>query len=662
MTVTDSLPAGLTFASYSGEGWSCTVNGQDVTCGNSVPFADNGGALPPLELSVYIDSSAYPLVINAASVSSTTTVDTDPSNNSVSVETPIDRPAGVLLYKSHLNGENPRPFQVGTSDFYDLNVSNVGPSDASGPFVVVDTLPAGLSYVSAAGQDWSCSSVGQQVTCGHPGPLPAFNSLPSLQLTVDVGVDAAAIVTNTATVSFAGLDPSLADNTSLDPTRITRYSDLGVTKSHSGAFVAGGVGEYTIGVTNFGPDTSVGGVEITDNLPQGMTLAGYSGMGWTCTAVPLVNSDYVTCINRDTLPMNASYPDLVLSIAVSASSPSQVTNWVYMSAHGGYDNTIANNDAADPTTIDPPPPPLPEADLSALFQSVAPDPARSGTEITYALAVSNDGPDVATNTVLTLDLPAGVVFSSANPSSGSCTAPPPGQTGTVVCNFGSIASGQNASVLLAGNVTAAPHTTLTSVLSVTSDKLDPDPSNNHVTRTTAVAPVPCQSLGDGSWQSVTTWNCGRVPLPTDDVEIFHRVTLDANSEVTDITLQVGSNLVVPGTATLHGHGNWSNSGGVLTPGSGTVIFDKNGRATLRLPLDLGGVETFCHVQVAASTLLDTGDDALAAAAGCAVTVDGAVSRTTPYTPIDGATPATLADGANRPAVRVTQQAEAMTWP
>src|SRR5205807_4951948 len=32
ITVTDTLPSGLTFASGSGTGWSCSANGQLVTC------------------------------------------------------------------------------------------------------------------------------------------------------------------------------------------------------------------------------------------------------------------------------------------------------------------------------------------------------------------------------------------------------------------------------------------------------------------------------------------------------------------------------------------------------------------------------------------------------------------------------------------------------
>jgi uncharacterized repeat protein (TIGR01451 family) len=652
ITVTDSLPAGLAYSNFSGESWTCAASGQDVTCANTAPLAA-GGTLPPLVLTVGIDASAYPSVTNTAIVSSTANADTNPANNTASDETQIATPADLSIYKSHVNGENPRPFQVGADDTYDIYVNNGGPSEATGPITVTDTLPAGLAYVSASGQDWSCSAAGQEVTCSHPGPLPAFNSLPGLQIVAHVADDAAPVVTNRATVAFAGFDSNLANNTWQDPTSITRYTDLGVTKSHSGNFVAGSTGVYTLHLTNYGPDDSRGGVEITDRLPDGMTLAGSSGTGWSCAAVPLGNSDYVTCDDAETLPVGASYPDLLLSVAVSANSAAQVTNTAYLSARYGFDQNGDNNSASDPTIITPAPP-IPEADLAVAFASVSPDPAQSGAAITYRLAVSNAGPGTATHATLTNSLPAGVAFASAFPSAGACSTPPVGQTGEVVCDFGSLASGQGASVQLTGNVFAAPRTTITDTAHVASEQTDPSPANNAASRATAVAAIPCVSVSDGSWQNPGTWSCGRVPLASDDVDILHHVTLDAAGEITDVTLETGSELAVQGSFTLQVHGNWLDYGGSLTPGSGAMVFDKPGTATLGLPLTTGGMETFCNIQVGAATLLDTGDDAVATAPGCAATVNGAVSRSTPYALVDDATPASLADGVSRAAVAVMQ--------
>src|SRR5205823_1698580 len=45
ITVTDPLPAGFTFTSASGAGWTCGSNGQTVTCSHPGPVAP-GTALP----------------------------------------------------------------------------------------------------------------------------------------------------------------------------------------------------------------------------------------------------------------------------------------------------------------------------------------------------------------------------------------------------------------------------------------------------------------------------------------------------------------------------------------------------------------------------------------------------------------------------------------
>lgn len=105
------------------------------------------------------------------------------------------------------------PLVPGTNVSYALNVTNNGPDTLSGSLQVIDTLPAGLSYVSASGAGWSCSANAQIVTCGWTGTLPSGAIAPTLTLISAVALNASGTITNTATVTGTVIDNIPANNT-----------------------------------------------------------------------------------------------------------------------------------------------------------------------------------------------------------------------------------------------------------------------------------------------------------------------------------------------------------------------------------------------------------------------------------------------------------------
>jgi hypothetical protein len=80
ITVTDTLPAGLSFVGASGSGWSCSVSGQTVTCSTPGPVA-SGAVLAPVTITVR--TSAAGTYTNTAAVSGGA-YDYAPDNNSAS--------------------------------------------------------------------------------------------------------------------------------------------------------------------------------------------------------------------------------------------------------------------------------------------------------------------------------------------------------------------------------------------------------------------------------------------------------------------------------------------------------------------------------------------------------------------------------------------------
>jgi uncharacterized repeat protein (TIGR01451 family) len=171
--------------------------------------------------------------------------------------------ADLAITKSHTGN-----FTVGINGVYTLNVTNNGPSPTTGTITVTDTLPTGLTYVSATGTGWTCGAVGQVVTCTRPSPLNSGVAAPAITLTVSVAMAASPSVTNTATVSSGAFDNIAANNTASDVTTVVIRPVLTVVKSASpGPSVnPGGVVTYTILVTNTGAGTATS-VIATDFVP-----------------------------------------------------------------------------------------------------------------------------------------------------------------------------------------------------------------------------------------------------------------------------------------------------------------------------------------------------------------------------------------------------------
>ena len=131
--------------------------------------------------------------------------------------------------------------------------------------------------------------------------------------------------------------------------------DLIVAKTHSGNFTVGSTGAYTITVTN-NSSTAMSAlfnrITVSDSLPGNLTLASFSGAGWSCTGV---NSNSVTCQITTALGANASAAPLTLTVNVGAGTPTgtnSITNTVQVQTLQEFN--FDNNSASDPTTVTAP--------------------------------------------------------------------------------------------------------------------------------------------------------------------------------------------------------------------------------------------------------------------------------------------------------------------
>jgi uncharacterized repeat protein (TIGR01451 family) len=118
----------------------------------------------------------------------------------------------------------------------------------------------------------------------------------------------------------------------------------------------------------------------------------------------------------------------------------------------------------------------------------APNAVLIGGTLSYHLTVTNNGtpamPATTSGVTLTDNLPPGVTFVSATPSSGTCSG-----TSTVTCNLGIFPSGATATVDI---VVTAPYVpgTITNTATVAALTADPTLSNNTATAVTTIIGEP----------------------------------------------------------------------------------------------------------------------------------------------------------------------------
>ena len=528
--VTDRLPrdpdapeTDPVLVSAVGAGWSCLQAGRLVECEREMTEADGAdrpftaGSSETIEVTVAVpaavpDATEY---VNTAAVSSRT-YDPDLDNNDDEALATVRARADLQVEKA-LSGT----LVAGEDATYTLDVRNNGPSLALGPLVVSDDLPAGTTLVGITGAGWVCDDpgdvpVGGTVTCTRDADLEPNTPAGQITLTVAIPAEQTADVVNTARVCVdengevdglpAGVctvvDPNLGNNTDVVTTEPTTLADLSLEKLREPAdaeLVAGEQSTYRFIVGNAGPSVAQPDVTIADLLPSGLSLVDNPTEvttpegTWTCATVPSGDRFDLTCTLDGPLLVGAQ-TTLDLPIAVSPSLPDGevLVNEATVTSPT-TDPDTSNNTDSDTTASSA------VADL-VVEKTHTPQPATAGGQVTFSIAVRNDGPsDAAAPVTVTDAVPAAFTVVSAEGSDATYAWDCDVASNPLVCTLTDAATGADIDLaaltdaptitLVADIDPSAGPATIPNTAAVDSPTTDPEPGNNSSTDRVTIVDV-----------------------------------------------------------------------------------------------------------------------------------------------------------------------------
>jgi uncharacterized repeat protein (TIGR01451 family) len=502
------VPPQLVLTSTRG---SCAQNNTLVTCSAG---AIEGGGSWVVTIRGVVTAANGTTLNNTASVTGTRSAQNFTST--ATATTLVTNVGGTDLPDLTISKTGPTTVGVSTPMTYTLTVNNIGTANATG-VKVVDTVPAGLTGISASGTSlFACSVAGQTVTCTGG----AVNQGSNATITIGaVSPAATGTITNTAAVDPDDTIPEaneLNNTSALVDSQVTTSVPsvpLSIDKtdnSPAGGPWAAGAGPdpvtpgelitYKILVAN-NASTRADDVVMVDGT-QGLEAAtisvsqvvtnGTVGNSGGCT----VAAPQVRCLARTLNPGGTILYTVSGRVVASAGSTiintasvtGNIRNQGYTSTDTelttvkpGIDLTVTKADSPDPvcarswpTALPPTSPPL-----------LAPPVCLGG--LRYTFVVGNSGIKPASGVLVRDPLPPGVVLDSftAPAFGGGCAVD---AANVLTCSNGAIGPESTTTITI---VLVAPPTTGPITNTVTVDPnnaiFEADETNNTATQSTQVA-------------------------------------------------------------------------------------------------------------------------------------------------------------------------------
>jgi large repetitive protein len=427
-TVTDLLPAGLTFVSAAPTRGTYNPATRVWAVGTL-----GDGATVRLTVTARVDS---PAAMTNTGTATADQFDRDPGDNTADATVTPQR-ADLAVLKTV---DNPAA-NVGDT----ITLTNLGPDRATN-IVLHDPLPAGVTITSAT------AGTGTINVAARNWLEPSLASGGTATLVIKGRVTSPAPTPNVIDITGADqFDPNLANNVAQSVAN-PLSADLQLVKTvNNPAPNVGDTVTFTLTLTNGGPDPATGAV-VSDLLPAGLTFVGATpGQG-----------TYDPATGVWTVGTLAGGAAATLTIDARVSGPAPGPN-VAVASSGTFDPDPVNNTGV--ANLIPQ-----QADLG-LTKVVSNPTPNVGDAVTFTITLTNGGPNDATNVTARDLLPMGLTFLTATPGQGTYDP----VTGTWL--VGTVPAGGSATLTIQARVAVV--TPQANVVTVThSDQFDPDPNND----------------------------------------------------------------------------------------------------------------------------------------------------------------------------------------
>lgn len=611
----DPLPAGVAFVSaqsFAGAtAGGASLGAVSVINGSVVDRVGDLAAGASATLTVVVTPTQLGAIGNTAIAATDSGTPTDNNfalDNNLTAVAAAPNAADLRVTKTDSSGGN--AMTVGQQLTYTITLTNESSTNSAGNVVLTDPLPSGVTYAASSATSGVVTESNGTVT----DRLGSVAPREPVTLTITVIVEQPGALGNTAVATstegnatpggVAGADLVLANSAGAGA------ADLSLSTAQSYdtfPLIPGAALTYTITVTNHSSTNDAAGVQITDSLPSSVvfvsatssvTTGGGSEQGVVTAAGGTVTD------NLGSLPAGQT---ATLTLVVMPTQLVTLNNLAAVTTGSGDPNP-SNNTASNSVTVGP-------ANLPVNFslsQSTSPTIGVVQEALTYHFNVTNNSSNVATNVVLTDQLPSSMTYLPGSASIGSIQD----SNGYVIANLGVVFPGQTIPVSFAVRPTQGgsfPNTII-----VTTDAGVSVPSNSVNTATTFIS-------GGGSGGADLSLTATGLPNPVAvGGNLTYTITVDnsGGSEADSVTLTDPLPSGVALVSDSASQGTASATGGTVAAQFGRI--GPHASATLTIVVTPSSPGTLANTITLNTTTPDAGD-------GDKVTVNTTVAPGAPPT-------------------------------